>query len=273
MMKQYWQIIFNRTAALAMMTIVFAGPAFAADAGKFAIGIGMETASGDYGTETTTDSVRIPLTIEYFPTDAAGFELVIPYLYQNNSNTFLAGGMRFPFERRSGMRRTSFNTSDSVSGLGDISLTAKYLVLEETETGPALRPLLYVKFPTADEDKALGTGEFDIGGGVGVSKWFGPWFTFGEGRYIFQGSNADLGLKDFATLEGQVGYQVSQAFFPSLSMWWSSAPADDASDLAEARLKGIYWIADDIRLEGYLGTGLTSSAADFGAGLAVFLSF
>jgi hypothetical protein len=181
--------------------------------------------------------------------------------------------MRFPFERQRGMRRTSFDTSDSVSGFGDIVFTTKYLLQKESDTLPGLRPLLYLKLPTADDDKALSTGEFDIGGGIGIFKWFGPWFTFAEGRYIFQGSNADLGLKDFATLEGEMGYQLTEKLFPSLSLWWSSSPADDASELIEAKFKGTYWIADDVHLEGYLGKGLTSTSADFGAGLAIFFSF
>jgi hypothetical protein len=272
-MKNYLKSFFYGLVAQVIAVIFIAGPLFAADAKKFAVGVGMEYATGDYGTDISTDSLRIPLTIDYLPTDRASFELIIPYLYQNNSNTLLSGGMRFPFERRSGMRRTTFTTNDSVSGIGDTSFTAKYLLKKESDTLPGLRPLLYLKFPTGDEDKALGTGEFDIGGGIGIFKWFGPWFTFAEGRYIFQGSNEDFGLKDFGTLEGEVGYQLTEKFFPSFSLWWSSPPADDASELIEARLKGTYWLDDSVHLEGYLGTGLTSTAADFGTGLTLFFSF
>jgi len=258
---------------LAVAALFVAAPSFAADTKKFAVGLGMNYATGDYGTDKTTDSLRVPLTIDYFPNDRLDFELVIPYLYQSNSNTILSGGTRFPFERHEGMRQTSFNTSDSESGLGDISLTAGYILRPGTETLPSLRPLIYLKFPTADEDKGLGTGEFDIGAGLGASQWFGLWYAFAEGRYIFQGSNSDLGLKDYGTLEGELGYRVTERFLPTVSLWWSSPPADDSSDLVEARINGTYWIADDTYLEGYLGKGLSSESADFGAGLAVFHRF
>jgi len=260
-------------AALTMAVLLLAAPSFAADRSKLAVGLGMNFATGDYGTDTTTDSLRVPLTIDYFPDDRLDFELVIPYLYQSNSNTVLAGGVRYPFEHRIGMRRTSFDTSDSVSGLGDVTLTTGYLLLRESDTLPSVRPLLYLKFPTADEDEGLGTGEFDIGAGVGAAKWFGRLYTFAEGRYVFQGSNSDLGLKDFATLEGETGYRLTERFLSTISLWWSTPPADDASDLVEARLNGRYWATDDISLEGYLGTGLSSASADFGAGLTVFYSF
>lgn len=259
--------------ALALAALFIAAPSFADEAKKFAIGLGVNFASGDYGTDTTTDSIRVPLTLDYFPSDRLDFELVIPYLYQSNSNTVLAGGMRFPFEHRRGMRQVPFDTTDSESGLGDISLTAGYIVLQGDETLPSVRPLLYLKFPTADEDKGLGTGEFDVGAGVGAVKWFDRWYTFAEGRYIFQGSNSDFGLKDYATLEGEAGYRVNERFLPTISLWWSTPPADDASDLVEARLKGIYWTAGGVPLEGYVGTGLSSGTADFVAGLTAFFSF
>lgn len=261
------------TAVLAVATLFVAFPSFAADTRKFALGLGINFASGDYGTDTTTDSLQVPLTVDYFPTDRLDFELVIPYISQSNSNTIVSGGMRVPFERHGGMRRTAFNVEDSVSGPGDISLTVGYLVVQGNETLPNVRPLLYLKFPTADEDKGLGTGESDMGAGLGVSKWFGLWYAFAEGRYIFQGSNSTLGLKDYTTLKGETGYRVTERFLPTISLWWSSPPSDAATDTVEARINGTYWLSDDFSLEGYLGKGLSSTSADFGAGAALFYHF
>lgn len=62
-----------------------------------------------------------------------------------------------------------------------------------------------MKFPTGDDNKGLGTGEFDVGFGLGAGKWFDQWYTFAEGRYIFHGSIFDLGLKDYGTLEIEGG--------------------------------------------------------------------
>jgi Putative MetA-pathway of phenol degradation len=264
------------TVALVLAALLVAAPSFGAAAKQFALGLGVDFASGDYGTDTTTRSVRVPLTVDYFATDRLDFELIVPYLYQNNSNTVFAGGMRFPTNRGGGgggMMQSGVNASSSQSGLGDTTLTAGYLLQKESASLPAVRPLLYLKFPTGDKDKGLGTGELDLGAGIGASKWFGPWYTFVEGRYIFQGSNSDLGLKDYATLEGEAGYRVNRRFLPSVDLWYSSAPSDAASDQVEARLKGKYWVSDAVRLDGYLGKGLTSQAADFTIGGAVFYSF
>ena len=263
------------TIVFTLVALFVAAPSFADAAPKYSLGLGFDFASGDYGTDTTTHSVQVPLTVDYFASDRLDFELVIPYLYQNNSNTIAAGGMRFSTDRESGsgMTPSGVNASSSQSGLGDTTLTAGYLLQKESASLPAIRPLLYLKFPTGDEDKGLGTGEFDLGAGVGVSKWFGPWFTFAEGRYISQGSNSDLGLKDYATLEGEVGYRVNNRFLPSFDLWYSTAPADDSSDQLEARLKGKYWVSDTVSLDGYVGKGLTSQTANFTVGAAVSYSF
>lgn len=263
------------TIVLALAALFVAAPSFAAATPKYSLGLGFDFASGDYGTDTTTHSVQVPVTVDYLASDRLDFELVIPYLYQSNSNTLSVGGMRFPTGRESGsgMTPSGVNASSSQSGLGDTTLTAGYLLQKESSSLPAIRPLFYLKFPTGDEDKGLGTGEFDLGGGVGVSKWFGLWYTFAEGRYIFQGSNSDLGLKDYATLEGEAGYRVNDRFLPSIDLWYSTAPADDSSNQLEARLKGKYWISDAVRLDGYLGKGLTSQTADFTAGAAISYSF
>ena len=269
---------FLSASALLLLTLVLipGGANAAASAKQFALGLGVNYASGDYGTDTTTRSVRVPLTLDYFPTEHLDFELIVPFLYQSNGSTTASGGMHFPTGRGRGgamQSSTTSSSSSSQSGLGDITLTTGYLLQKETATRPGIRPLLYLKFPTGDKDKGLGTGEFDIGAGIGLVKWFGPWYSFAEGRYIFQGSNAALGLKDYATFEGEVGYLVSKRFLPSLDLWWSTPPADAASDQVEARLKGNYWLTETVRLEPYIAKGLSSQSADYGAGLALFFLF
>ena len=72
---------------------------------------------------------------------------------------------------------------------------------------PILRPTLYVKFPTTDENKGFGTGKLDFGAGVALSKWLGNWQPFAEGRYIVQGASHDeTGAVNFVTADTEVAY-------------------------------------------------------------------
>jgi hypothetical protein len=49
-------------------------------------------------------------------------------------------------------------------------LRVSYVVLEEREVVPEIAPYVKIKFPTADSDRGLGTGEFDETIGVDLSK-------------------------------------------------------------------------------------------------------
>ena len=88
-------------------------------------------------------------------------------------------------------------TNQSESGLGDITLKVGYILLPEKDYLPQVRPIAFVKFPTADKNKALGTGEFDEGFSVEVSKWFGDWNPFAEAGYTVQGKSSQLALKNY----------------------------------------------------------------------------
>jgi hypothetical protein len=163
--------------------------------------------------------------------------------------------------------------SSSQSGIGDVSIEAGYIALREGKFSPQVKALLYIQFPTADEDKGLGTGEFTEGVGLELSKWFDDRYTYAESKYNFQGSSSELALKDFVSYEGGVAYQVTDRFRPAVLVKGATAPSDYSSSLAEARLKADYRLTGRASIEGYLTAGLTGDSSDFGAGISVFYDF
>lgn len=132
-------------------------------------GIGFDYATGDFGTDTTTDFINIPLIINVFPNDRLDFELTIPFVYQNNASNFYSGsGERYQYKngsmnngisnaksKQGGQNSgTSGNNSEgnqegqglkdndkAVSGLGDITISAGYAVMEERRLFPRIRKL------------------------------------------------------------------------------------------------------------------------------------
>lgn len=254
------------------------------------VGLGFELTSGDYGTGTDTTALFIPFTLLLQPDEDWGISLEIPYVYQNNTNVIagqaylrgntvrsaqLAGAMgRTSGSGMAGMQSTA-NTDPSRErwGLGDISLRVAYNLIHETETIPLVRPSVTVKFPTADESRGLGTGEFDEELAVEISKWFGDWIAFVQPGYTFQGSTPAIPLKDFWTCNGGLGYQVTGRFQPMVMLKSSGPLAEGAGSLLEARLRLKYQATQHTGIEGYLGKGLTTSTSDYGTGLAVFYDF
>ncbi|MBU5637067.1 DUF3187 family protein [Geomonas sp. Red69] len=252
--------------------------------------LGFEFASGDYGTGVTTRSISIPVTLSLAATDRLGFSLEIPYVYQSNSavNTgVLLGsggqmaGMQKEVAAMNGQHGGNGSMSSaqpdsygrSASGPGDMTAKAGYVLVPEGEFMPRIRPYLFVKFPTGDESKALGTGAFDEGGAVELFKQMDRWYSFVETGYTFQGHSSVLALKDYLSFSAGTGYAVTDSLMPMVVVKTSTAPIEGASALVETRLKLKYLVTGRTSIEGYVAKGWTRSSADYGSGIAVSYDF
>lgn len=138
-----------------------------------AVGLGVDFATGDYGSGTSTDFIAVPLIVDLYPTERLDLELIIPWVYQTNGDNAYgtvmpyrqgyargaatATGTRFQAGAGGSSGSTAGGSAGSASGLGDITLTAGYIIIPEGTVVPRVRPLIYLKFPTADENKGLGT--------------------------------------------------------------------------------------------------------------------
>lgn len=262
-------------------------PAWGAEQ-RFSLGLGFEFATGDYGTDLTTDSYRIPLTVNLYPSDRIDLSLEIPYVYQSTGTTVSLGGIRFPMMNESGTGGPGMDggggvgmmsvfggggsggteaRTESQSGLGDITLTAGYVVLRESAVVPLVRPIAYVKFPTADKDKGLGTGEFDYGGGLSLAKWFGRWSTYVEGVYVMPGSSSGFEPDNYWTYLGALSYRFTDYFSSGIALSGATAAFDGTADALEAKVRINYWTSDRASLGGYVAKGLSEASPDYGVGI------
>lgn len=142
---------------------------------KFSSSVTYET--GDFGTGTTTDTVYAPLTLKrYF--DRWDVSLTVPYITQETGAGVAAIAGR-PVQIRKG--RDGGTTTNE--GLGDLVLKGGVDLMQEGEQPFSLSPVGKIKFPTADEEAGLGTGEFDEGVGLEASKRINPPVDF-SCRYL-----------------------------------------------------------------------------------------
>jgi hypothetical protein len=275
---------------LAVMTALFLPAWVYADEPAYSVGLGFEFASGEYGTGIRTDYVYMPLTVAVYPTERLDFTLEIPFVYQSSS-AVVAGefmGMQSSIQSSStvtamqsgiGMGpgpRTSASAGEinnSRYGLGDMKFKAGYVLYTEEKYVPAIRPNFYVKFPTADKNKFLGTGAFDGGFAVELTKWFGDWVADGEAGYAIQGKSSVLAVKNYLYYYAGGGYQLTERLRPMVFIKGSTPPVEGASALLEARLRVKYQITKQTGIDGYLAKGITTASPDYGMGLAVFYEF
>ena len=278
-----------------------------AEGPAFSLGVGFEVASGRYGTGTSADSIYLPVTFAVYPTQRLGFSVEIPYVYQSssavNTTVFTGSGSRMAGMRKQGAAMTgtpggsgptggvtpgtpgmpgtpgsmstaaAARSNESHGGLGDITAKAGYVLVPEGDLAPRVRPYVFVKFPTADRDNALGTGEFDEGFAVEFSKLLGNWYCFAEAGYTFQGTSPLLPLKDYLSYNAGTGYIIGERFLPMFVLKGSGAPVEGAGDLLEMRIKLKYLATSQTGIEGYVAKGVTRSTPDYGSGLAIFYDF
>jgi len=99
--------------------------------------------------------------------------------------------------------KTIISGQNRQSGLGDVVLSGKYLVLVEGERQPALALRGAVKLPTGDFDRAFGSGDPDVGVGLALQKTLGNrWVFYLNTSVVFPGGNfgaTDLTLKPIYT--------------------------------------------------------------------------
>lgn len=254
---------------------------------QFAVGLGVDASSGKFGTDSTSTYVSGPFILDWFPTERIDLELTIPLLYQKSQNTGVAalGASAKSSARRNMNGQYSYtggsaslagggSAGDSEFGLGDITLTGGYALLQDSDSTPLIRPTLYLKFPTADDTKGLGTGKFDVGPGVAISKWLGNWQPFVDSRYIFQGaSNEDTGARDYLIADAGIGYSWNESFYTSSYARVGSTVFDGMEAPLDIRLKSVWRFAERLNSEAYLLKGLSDGSPDYGGGVAIFVEF
>ena len=171
--------------------------------------------------------------------------------------------------RRQRPRTTESRTED---GLGDILLRASFIVLKEQPLLPEIEPYLKIKFPTADEDRGLGTGEFDETIGVDLSKTFlerlAVYLTL---AYTFIGSPPGEDFDNSFGWSIGAAYAVTQPFSIYAFLDGSTAIAPGQDNPLELRVGAEYRIIKALKLTGSVMKGLSDGSADWGisAGLAL----
>ena len=135
--------------------------------GEFSIGSGVSYSSGDYGGSAATQILTIPFVARY-ERDAWTLRATLPYLRMTGPGNVIPGigpvavsalGNTVGLPLMGG-GTSSQTTSKTVSGLGDASVAATYMLYSADKTaGIGLTGRL--KFATGNEQQALGTGSTD----------------------------------------------------------------------------------------------------------------
>lgn len=254
-----------------VLLVVSAGPAIAEDP-RWSLSTSVNFSRGDYGTGEDTDFLYVPFTLGVRPIDRLTLSLTVPYVRQTTQTVVLTGGgvaVRNDKERKLTTDRPSVTRTED--GLGDILLKGQYVLLQEQPIVPEISPYLKIKFPTADEDRGLGTGEFDETIGVDLSKtFFQRWVAYLTLAYTFIGSPPGTDLDNSFSWSIGAAYLAAQPVTLFAFLEGATAISPGQENPLELRVGAEYKLTRAVKLTGSASVGLSDGSADFGfsAGLA-----
>ena len=166
------------------------------------------------------------------------------------------------------------------SGLGDVSASAIYSINPIQPWMPYLDVGAKIKFPTADQDRGLGTGAYDYTMILDLYKSFGKFAALGGVAYTFKGdiapsSNIPSGLVLNDVLGSYVGaeYRVTNNWLVGISGDYKQASSPFARDVKEFSSYATWRFSPQLSVTGTVGTGFTDATPNYFAGLALVYGF
>jgi len=246
--------------------IVFS--AFAESDWKLSVSTTYETSK--YGADTQTETVYLPVTLKrYF--DMGDISLTIPYISQKSSGLVsVVDGTTFKIRKKTGPTVVTTN-----SGLGDIILKGSfYLLQEQQKQSFDLFLIGKIKFPTADENKSLGTGEYDETVGLEFGKLILPeWSVFVDAYYTFIGSPSGTILENRFSFDVGLADQLTQLLTASIFYEESTPLINGDPNLKNIMVNLEYEVTRGMRVFAGGSVGLTDSSPDYGITAGASIKF
>lgn len=262
-----------KRSTLFCAVMLLAGAAHAEDG--LNLGVGADYSSGDYGTDTTTTILSVPVTAKY-TTGAWSFKASLPWMRVDGDPNVVPGlGSVTNLNPRGRGRGAGGGTPSPVesgteSGMGDLRLAATYSI----DTGGPLGVDLTAnaKVATADEDKGLGTGANDYGVAVDLYRDFDGTLLFGGVGYTALGDSDFIGVDSVLNANAGASWKVGTGSLGAMYDWRAAA-SDDADDRSE--LTGFYSFpaGERTKMQVYAVKGLSDGSPDWGLGLSLSTGF
>lgn len=189
------------------------------------LAVGLDYSTGDYGFTQDTEVWSSPTSLSYEKGRWA-LKGTVPFLSITGPATIVSGtGPAAGAPPRP--------TTKTERGLGDAMLAATY------HARPVPGELNIdlngrVKFPTADEDRGLGTGEMDYYTQVDLYQNFGAITPFATVGYRFLGSSASFTLNDGLYATAGAAYLLSPKTVIGAAYDWRSRIIDGAEHGTDA---------------------------------------
>lgn len=225
---------------------------------RFSISIGADYSSGDYGVSEDTDIWAIPISLKY-RTGAWRFGLASAWLHISSPNNVNADG---EFIGSGGAKTTE-------TGIGDLSLSAAYNLLDDRDYLAGLDIIGKIKLPTADENKFLGTGKTDYALNVEVFKTINAWTPYLNVGYKWKGDPSGINYNNVWNSAIGADYQMNRDLSLGASYDWQQKISRFSQNVQELSIYLSYRLNPQNKLNFYLLSGHGDSSPNWGSGLVL----
>jgi Putative MetA-pathway of phenol degradation len=235
--------------------------------------------TGKYGTDSRTDTLYIPASMRRL-FDNGDLTLVIPYLTVTSNcgvtvvsgQPLHTGGLCPSTPSGSG----TFPSRVTASGFGDVLLIGRYYLYTEVEPGimPSIMLKGRVKAPTADRDRGLGTGEWDEGAGLGLTKLISNRFiALADVGYTIIGKPPGVDLRNQWSYDAGLGYYFLPSLLGSVNYEEARAIVSGFQNPRDIFASLSWRVAQNFRLNAGFEKGLTSGAPEYGFTVGARIQF
>ena len=261
------------------------------------IGFTPSYSSGNFGTDTTSTFFYAPISIRRFFKDG-DITLVIPFVTATtDGRTTLVGGNAVRVDdgggsnsgtgggggggsvddggcsgkgstvsgknRVCGATTRAAGQNVTTAGLGDIILRGRYYVVEEKDYLPLIALTARMKLPTASASQGLGSGAFDHGYGMEMSKMIGDkWISFLDGGYNFIGDPDGFELRNQHWYDVGAGYYVTKDLLTSVYFDEYRSLVSGRQNIRDVFFALNYRASSEWRFNGGVALGLSNGAPD-----------
>jgi len=243
---------------MAGVLIASTAPAYAATDPTWEGGLFFSYLTGDFGQDRRSDIYYGSLMLKRY-LGWGDLTVTVPYLSTSDGVTFVGGDVEPVGGGRGG------------SGLGDIILKGRYYAVEQDGWLPFIDLVASIKFPTADPDEGLGTGEPDF---TALSEFTwrlrdSPWLVLAELGYTFVGQPSGVDVRNRWLYSIGLAYELDPTLTLSGYLDGRTAIFEGNENPLSVLLIGEYKFRPDLRFDTMFEFGLNSGAPDFGITLGL----
>lgn len=231
---------------------------------RYTLSAGAEVTRGEYGGTDTTTTWYLPLSAK-IETDRWLFKLTVPWINTTGPSDVVGSGAdRVSLTSDAGNNQTE-------KGMGDVTTTLGYILYDANDW--LLDISGKIKWPTADETKALGTGEKDYTTEISLARQWGRLSTYLSAGKKFMGDLPDAPFLNPLTAGLGTSFAMNASNSMGVSYDWRGPVVVNGAQVSEVTGFVSHKFDTHWKLMGYVVKGFADASPAYGAGGVVSYRF